>query len=164
MNSGVNIPPSQIQLTKVHLGGIDIPPCQVTEADILDTDSQSSDQSQRDNLDESWKADESGGTTEEEKEVEREEEKEENTMELTAAQLPSDSTMFIVSWTKLRELLQQCKICGSKAAIKKIFFNGSMIGLSQRCIHRHEYTWTSQPYVNRVAEGNLRLAAAVLFR
>ncbi|XP_057317565.1 uncharacterized protein LOC130662674 [Hydractinia symbiolongicarpus] len=73
------------------------------------------------------------------------------------------STMFLVYFEMLKSLFKFCFECGEKATIKKHITKGSMLIVKLVCAGNHEVTWRSQPYLNRIAEGTVRLSAGILF-
>ena len=72
-------------------------------------------------------------------------------------------TAFIIFWSALALLLQRCIDCGHNATIVQNIYIGSMLCVKIVCNVGHSEIWRSQPLVRGIAEGNLRLAAAVLF-
>lgn len=163
---GVDIAPLNRPLEKVVLGKVNIP-SYIEEVLSDSQDSQCSDISLKDPLDTSYHPPTSGGESTEDEEPRLEQEEplvQAELEEFEINEFPSGSTMFVVSWEKLAILLKHCIKCGSEAVVQKIFFNGSMVGVGQYCSCKHISRWTSQAYVNKLAEGNLRLAAATLYR
>ena len=80
--------------------------------------------------------------------------------------VPGDTnscTASIIFWSALALLLQRCTECGRNATILQKIYNGSMLCVKIVCNVGHSVIWRSQPLVQGIAEGNLRLAAAVLF-
>ena len=81
-----------------------------------------------------------------------------------AEKLPSDTSAFVVFWSQLFLLLQQCVVCGHLTRITGYFYNGTMIGVNLICNKfGHKFTWRSQPLIRGIAVGNLKLASAILF-
>ena len=80
-------------------------------------------------------------------------------------ELPSPSSSFVVFWSQLLILLQNCVCvyCGSLTKINGYFYNGSMIGVHMLCGIGHKFIWHSQTMIKGIAVGNLRLSAAILF-
>ena len=60
-------------------------------------------------------------------------------------------------------LLQRCLICSASATIKKIIKTGSALIVKLKCQNGHEKIWRSQPLRNRLYEGNIKIAAGILF-
>ena len=80
------------------------------------------------------------------------------------AQLPQPKALFIVFWQCLLPLLSRCMTCFAEANIVKCCFNGSLLKAKMLCINEHTTDWSSQLMVGKIAEGNLRIAASILFR
>lgn len=75
---------------------------------------------------------------------------------------PSNS-IFIVFWKSLLLLLCHCLSCGKEAVIEKHIRVGSFIKVVLLCSDDHRTEWCSQPVYNSKYEGNICLAASILF-
>jgi hypothetical protein len=75
----------------------------------------------------------------------------------------SSGAAFIVYWSSLVLLLKQCLNCQAVAFIESFKKCGSAISVILHCSNGHTTTWRSQPLINRFYEGNVKLAACVLF-
>ena len=84
--------------------------------------------------------------------------------EQVQAQLPQPKALFIVFWQCLLPLLSRCMICFAKTNIVKCYFNGSLLKAKMLCKNEHTTDWSSQSMVGKITEGNLRIAASILFR
>ena len=93
-----------------------------------------------------------------------EEDESDSDNEVEETSIPDSKASFVVFWTSLLLLLKHCVTCGGNAMLTKVFYKGSMIGVSMLCEVGHEFVWRSQSVINGITEGNLRLAAGVLFR
>lgn len=76
---------------------------------------------------------------------------------------PTKGTMFIVFWTSLVQLLKHCILCHASAVVKHVKSVGSALSVTLYCSNGHSSIWRSQPYCSRYYEGNVKLAACVLF-
>ena len=89
---------------------------------------------------------------------------EETDTESEVAQLPSESK-YIVYEEQLDQLLCCC-LCpwckGPATSISKRTV-GSMVVVGFTCLNGHKHSWQSQPCINGRPEGNLLIAAAILF-
>ena len=74
----------------------------------------------------------------------------------------NSSSAFIVFWSCLLSLLKRCLLCSASAFVEKISYRGSMISVSLLCEKGHSNKWYSQPIINGMALGNLRLACGVV--
>ena len=70
---------------------------------------------------------------------------------------------FIVFESCLDDLICRCKKCGKAIVENKKRFIGSALSLEITCINGHTTKWNSQPFINRMAAGNLLLCSAILF-
>ena len=70
----------------------------------------------------------------------------------------------MVYWSQLSALLSDCFICNLPAKICKIRQQGFMIEVNLKCIKNHITTWYSSPTIKRMAETNLTLSAAILWK
>ena len=73
------------------------------------------------------------------------------------------SPAFIVYWNSLLELLQRCLTCSSSVTVTKKNLNGSALTVELLCSEGHNNVWRSQPIRNHFYDGNLKLAASVIF-
>ena len=89
-------------------------------------------------------------------------EDEEESFENSADKQPKEST-FIVYWSCLLILLQNCLIYAAPAHIKKIITKSSAICVHLLCQNGHFNIWQSQPMQNRHYIGNMRLVSTVFF-
>ena len=81
------------------------------------------------------------------------------------AQIPIhvSQKMFIVFWSCLVELLKHCLICHASALVENVKVCGSALSVTLYCTNGHRTVWRSQPFCSRYYEGNVKLAACVLF-
>ena len=78
-------------------------------------------------------------------------------------QLPSNNPAFIVYWSSLVVLLQYCLSCPAKALVNSVFIQGSALVVELICEDGHISLWRSQPRTSNFYEGNIVLAASILF-
>ena len=74
--------------------------------------------------------------------------------------------MYIVFVEHLKKLFVRCLYnlqCTASISTIRHTFNGLMITVQTICNNRHEYSWRSQPVVNKFALDNVMLSAAILF-
>ena len=70
---------------------------------------------------------------------------------------------FIVYWSWLSILLQQCLICTAPAIITKVITTGSALCINLLCQKNHKSIWRFQPMEKKFSLGNARLSACILF-
>lgn len=70
---------------------------------------------------------------------------------------------YIIFNDCLDELLRRCPGCGELVIETKKSFQGSLLSVTLVCGNNHTTHWKSQPIINRFAEGNIVLSAAVFF-
>ncbi|XP_057713474.1 uncharacterized protein LOC130929879 [Corythoichthys intestinalis] len=82
---------------------------------------------------------------------------------------PVPSRVYLIYWVALIQLISQWVSCPA-CACKKVNWVpsevGTMLVLALKCAEPgcgHTGTWNSQPYVGRIAAGNIFLSAAILF-
>ena len=78
-------------------------------------------------------------------------------------QLPSNNPAFIVYWSSLVVLLQYCLSCPAKALVNSVFIQGSALVVELICKDGHISLLRSQPRTSNFYEGNIVLAASILF-
>jgi hypothetical protein len=71
------------------------------------------------------------------------------------------NTMFVTFWSSLLILFSVCNQCASPVAKIRRSVTGSMLTVKTTCEKGHNFTWRSQPLVNRVPLGNVLIAGAV---
>ncbi|MES9883740.1 MAG: hypothetical protein ABW185_23050 [Sedimenticola sp.] len=78
---------------------------------------------------------------------------------------PKDDHKYIVFESALKELLQFCQVCGSRAEVRRRQVRGTMVALEGVCKSNsgHVRHWQSQPSHRGMPVGNLLLAASILF-
>ena len=69
----------------------------------------------------------------------------------------------IVSWPQLKKLFERCWKCGSFSHIKNVSVVGSLISVQWECDMGHSGIWRSQEMAKKRYEGNVMLAAYILF-
>ena len=84
--------------------------------------------------------------------------------ELTVDSETDETQLFIVYWSSLAPLFSFCFKCGRDALVESVTRRGSSINVSILCSGGCNPLWRSQPIRNGVSEGNLRIAAGILFR
>ena len=75
---------------------------------------------------------------------------------------PQDDSKYLVFEHQLFELLTRCKECGALVIKKEKNTQGTLLRVSLTCINDHTYTWQSQPFLNRMAAGNLLVTSSIL--
>ena len=70
---------------------------------------------------------------------------------------------IVVYWSSLLLLLQSCVTCSANATIEKLTRRGSAILVHLKCVRGHINLWRSQPLIRSYYQGNIRMAASVLF-
>jgi len=72
---------------------------------------------------------------------------------------------FVIFQSCLLELcgLVCCDICGNRMMVTDTTHQGTSVRISFTCPDAHDFIWRSQPLVNKMALGNLLLAAAIMF-
>ena len=78
-------------------------------------------------------------------------------------QLPSNNLGFIFYWSSLVLLLQYCLSCPAKALVNSVFMQGPALVVELICEDGHISLWSSQPRTCNYYEGNIVLAASILF-
>ena len=78
-------------------------------------------------------------------------------------QLPSNNSAFIVYWSSLVLLLQYCLSCAAKTFVNSVFIRGSAVVVKLICEDGHISLWRSQLRTSNFYEGNIVLAASILF-
>ena len=78
-------------------------------------------------------------------------------------QLASNNSAFLVYWSSLILLLQYCLSCPAKALVNSVFIQGSALIVELNCEDGHISLWRSQPRTSNHNEGNIVLAASILF-
>ena len=78
-------------------------------------------------------------------------------------QLPSNNSAFIVYWSSLIPLLQYCLSCPAKALVNSVFIQGSALVVELICKDGHISLLRLQPRTSNFYEGNIVLAASILF-
>ena len=78
-------------------------------------------------------------------------------------QLPSNNSAFIVYWSSLVLLLQYCLSCPAKALVNSVFIQGSALVVELICKDGHISLLRLQPRTSNFYEGNIVLAASILF-
>ena len=63
----------------------------------------------------------------------------------------------------LQLLLQSCSTCSANATIEKLAPKSSAILVHLKCVREHINLWRSQPLIRNYYQGNIRMAASVLF-
>ena len=101
----------------------------------------------------------------EEEEYSLSNEEEETDSENEVAQLPVSERKFIVYEEQLDQLLCccLCPLCKGPVTSASKRTVGSMVVVNLTCLNGHKHSWQSQPCVNGRPEGNLLIAAAILF-
>ena len=78
--------------------------------------------------------------------------------------LPADEERkFIIFESCLLALLSVCLICTGPCKVLLKYVKGSFIVVQQICDKGHSRTWSSQPLHGTLPQGNLQLAAGILF-
>lgn len=77
----------------------------------------------------------------------------------------SDQRKFLVFESALMNLFVKCQKPGCAAKVKdlKRTLSGSRLIVMTKCVAGCNYTWSSQPVLDRMGAGNLLLSAAILF-
>ena len=70
---------------------------------------------------------------------------------------------YVVFQDQLDSLLNCCSKYGKPIPKKGRFTTGSILSVQMECHGGHDYTWQSQPVVNRTPMGNVLISAAILF-
>ena len=78
-------------------------------------------------------------------------------------QLSSNNLAFIVYWSSLVLLLQYCLSCPAKALVNSGFIQGSALVVELICKDGHISLLRLQPRTSNFYEGNIVLAASILF-
>ena len=86
-----------------------------------------------------------------------------DTDSLTSGSPANYTNKFVVFQDQLDSLLNFCSKCGKPITKKVRFTTGSMLSVKMECHGGHDYTWQSQPVVNRTPMGNILMSAAILF-
>ncbi|XP_057715805.1 uncharacterized protein LOC130931222 [Corythoichthys intestinalis] len=82
---------------------------------------------------------------------------------------PVPSQIYLIYWVALIQLISQwvsCPACGCRKVTWVPSEVGTMLVLALKCAEPgcgHTGTWNSQPYVGKMAAGNIFLSAAILF-
>ena len=75
---------------------------------------------------------------------------------------PQDDKKYIVFANQLSLLWNRCPECGAIISETDKSTQGTLPCATLTCINHHEYTWQSQPMLNRMAAGNLLLSSSIL--
>ncbi|KAF3837440.1 hypothetical protein F7725_004904, partial [Dissostichus mawsoni] len=77
----------------------------------------------------------------------------------------ADERQFIVFESCIVNLFRKCQRTGCAAEVREFqrMLSGSRLIISTKCAAGCNYTWSSQPTLNRMGVGNLLLSAAILF-
>ena len=78
-------------------------------------------------------------------------------------QLASNNSAFLVYWSSLILLLQYFLSCPAKALVNSVFIQGSALIVELNCEDGHISLWRSQLRTSNHYEGNIVLAASILF-
>lgn len=70
---------------------------------------------------------------------------------------------YVVFGDCLQDLLRRCPECGEQILETTKTIRGSLLSVTLVCAGNHSTVWRSQPIINRYAEGNLLISAAVFF-
>ena len=70
---------------------------------------------------------------------------------------------IVVYWSSLLLLLQSCVTCSANSTTEKLTRRGSAILVHLKCVRGHINLRRSQPLVRSYYQGNIRMAAGVLF-
>ena len=78
-------------------------------------------------------------------------------------QLPFNNLAFIIYWSSLVLLLKYCLFCPVKALVNSVFIHRSTLVVELTCEDGDISLWRSQPRTSNFYEGNIVLAASILF-
>ncbi|CAM4530108.1 unnamed protein product [Leuciscus chuanchicus] len=76
---------------------------------------------------------------------------------------PEHERKWIVNESRLLELFNTCKTCGSAVENKRIVTHGSQIRVLWTCLNDHPGSWASCPDIRGMAENNLLISASTFF-
>jgi hypothetical protein len=76
--------------------------------------------------------------------------------------LPAANQVFLVFGSCLRILLLICSVCGGASKPYVTARRGSAICIERICRAGHRMRWGSQPYLGKLARGNLVMASSIL--
>lgn len=76
---------------------------------------------------------------------------------------PHQQRKFIIFESCLFTLLSICFVCKKPCKVILQTLKGTFAAFDQRCCNGHSRQWTTQPMHGTMAQGNLQLAAGILF-
>ena len=81
----------------------------------------------------------------------------------TGRPMYQNEVKYIVYHRNLMELFTSCSACYSPCDVQ-LHTIGTFVSIHQTCPHcEQSRSWSSQPFINGMAAGNLQLSAAVFF-
>ena len=110
-----------------------------------------------------WIPDMQCDESDEETAFENDEQLEEVDEELVKDKPVQEEKKFIVFESCLLALLSVCLICSMPCHVLLKYVKGSFVVVQQICAKGHSRTWSSQPLHGTLPQGNLQLAAGILF-
>ena len=135
----------------------------VNEYDNMDTDSDSDPEQYMEETDPEWTPEYQINDSEDETSIESDTEVEEVDEILRSDISPESERKFIVFESCLVALLSVCVICSLPCKVVLQYAKGSFAVIQQLCSKGHSRTWATQPMHGTLPQGNLQLAAGILF-